>query len=94
MSEQDSEPDFQISPRFCRGGTRASGGRGARPRSLAAGGRPASAVHAYGFAGFAVDPGSHPGALTTIKVTYYDVTGPDGGLTPFETFTLRRPRRD
>jgi hypothetical protein len=34
------------------------------------------------------------GGLTTIKVTYYDVVGRDGQLAPFETFTLRRPRRD
>ena len=32
--------------------------------------------------------------FTTIKVTYYDVVGLDGQLTPFESFTLRRPRRD
>jgi len=51
-------------------------------------------AHAYGFAAFALDPGSHPGAVTTLKVTYYDVLGPDGRLTAFETFTLRRPRRD
>jgi hypothetical protein len=53
-----------------------------------------NAAHAYGFAGFDVDPGTHPGDFTTIKVTYYDVLGPDGQLAPFETFTLRRPRRD
>jgi hypothetical protein len=53
-----------------------------------------NAAHAYGFAAFTVDPGSHPGDLTTIKVTYYDVVGRDGQLAPFETFTLRRPRRD
>ncbi len=53
-----------------------------------------NAAHAYGFAAFAVDPGSHPGDLTTIKVTYYDVVGADGQLAAFETFTLRRPRRD
>jgi hypothetical protein len=29
-----------------------------------------------------------------IKVTYYDVVGPNGQLAPFEAFTLRRPRRD
>ncbi len=34
------------------------------------------------------------GDITTIKVTYYDVVGPGGQLSPFETFTLRRPRRD
>jgi 3',5'-cyclic AMP phosphodiesterase CpdA len=53
-----------------------------------------NADHAYGFAAFAVDPGSRPGGDTTIKVTYYDVTGPGGELAPFETFTLHRPRRD
>ena len=37
-----------------------------------------NAAHAYGFAAFAVDPGSRPGGLTTIKVTYYDVVGNDG----------------
>jgi hypothetical protein len=29
-----------------------------------------------------------------MTVTYYDVIGTDGQLAPFETFTLRRPRRD
>jgi hypothetical protein len=53
-----------------------------------------NAAHAYGFAAFSVEPGSRPGDFTTIKVTYYDVTGADGRLAPFETFTLRRPRRD
>jgi hypothetical protein len=36
----------------------------------------------------------HPGDFTTITVTYYDVVGADGRVAPFETFTLRRPRRD
>ena len=53
-----------------------------------------NAVHSYGFTAFTVDPGSHPGDFTTIEVTYYDVVGTDGQLAPFETFTLRRPRRD
>jgi 3',5'-cyclic AMP phosphodiesterase CpdA len=53
-----------------------------------------NAAHSYGFAAFTVDPGSDRGGITTIKVTYYDVVGPDGLLAPFETFTLRRPRRD
>jgi 3',5'-cyclic AMP phosphodiesterase CpdA len=53
-----------------------------------------NAAHAYGFAAFDVDPGRHAGDTTTIKVTYYDVLGPDGQLAAFETFTLRRPRRD
>jgi hypothetical protein len=29
-----------------------------------------------------------------MKVVYYDVVGADGQLAAFETFTLRRPRRD
>ena len=53
-----------------------------------------NAAHSYGFAAFTVDPGSSRGGTTTINVTYYDVVGPDGRLAPFETFTLRRSRRD
>ena len=53
-----------------------------------------NAAHSYGFASFDVDPGAHRGDFTTIKVTYYDVVGVDGRLAPFESFTLRRPRRD
>jgi 3',5'-cyclic AMP phosphodiesterase CpdA len=53
-----------------------------------------NAAHSYGFAAFTVDPGSERGGITTIKVIYYDVTGADGQLAPFESFTLRRPRRD
>ena len=53
-----------------------------------------NAAHSYGFAAFIVDPGSDRGGLTTIKVTYHDVVGPNGQLAPFETVTLRRPRRD
>jgi hypothetical protein len=53
-----------------------------------------NAAHAYGFASFTVDPGSEPGGVTEIKVTYYDVIGTGGGLAAFETFTLRRRRRD
>jgi hypothetical protein len=49
------------------------------------------AANAYGFASFDVDPG-RPGGQTTIKVTYYEVAGPYGTLTPYETFTLTRPR--
>jgi hypothetical protein len=41
-----------------------------------------------------VDPGTHPGGLTTMKVVYYDVVGADGQLAAFENFTLQRPRRD
>jgi 3',5'-cyclic AMP phosphodiesterase CpdA len=53
-----------------------------------------NAAHSYGFVAFTVDPGSDRGGITTIKVTYYDVAGPDGQLAPFETFTLHRPRQD
>jgi hypothetical protein len=53
-----------------------------------------NAAHSYGFAAFSLDPGSRPGGYTTMTVTYYDVVGSDGALAPFETFTLRRPRRD
>ena len=53
-----------------------------------------NAAHAYGFAAFTLDPGSRPGGYTTITITYYDVVDNDGKLAPFETFTLRRPRRD
>jgi len=52
-----------------------------------------NAAHSYGFAAFSVDPGSQ-GGFSTINVTYYDVVGTDGQLVPFDTFTLRRPRRD
>jgi hypothetical protein len=53
-----------------------------------------NAAHAYGFAAFAVDPGARAGDFTTMTVTYYDVVGTDGRIAPFETFILRRPRRD
>ena len=53
-----------------------------------------NAAHSYGFAAFAVDPGTERGGATMMKVTYYDVVGPDGQLAPFESFTLRRPRTD
>ncbi len=53
-----------------------------------------NAAHSYGFAAFRLDPGTRRGGYTTITVTYYDVLGSDGALAPFETFTLRRPRRD
>ncbi len=53
-----------------------------------------NAAHAYGFAAFTLDPGEKPGDMTTIEVTYYDVLGTDGQLAKFESFTLRRPRRD
>jgi len=41
-----------------------------------------------------VDPGTHPGATTSLTVTYYEVLGAEGKLHPFETFTLQRPRSD
>ncbi len=50
-----------------------------------------NAAHAYGFAAFTVDPGVR-GGFTEIAVTYYDVVGTE--LAAFESFTLRRPRRD
>jgi hypothetical protein len=53
-----------------------------------------NAARSYGLAAFDLDPGKHPGDFTTIRVTYYDVVGPDGQISPFERFTLRRPRRD
>jgi len=53
-----------------------------------------NAAHAYGFAAFTLDPGPARGGTTSIKVVYYDVVGADGQLAPFETFMLRRPRRD
>ncbi|MBB4200656.1 hypothetical protein GGD83_004485 [Rhodoblastus sphagnicola] len=53
-----------------------------------------NAAQPYGFAAFTLDPGDGPGAMTRIKVVYYDVTGPGGQLSPFESFTLERPRRD
>ncbi|MDT4961589.1 MAG: hypothetical protein QOF87_1236 [Pseudonocardiales bacterium] len=52
------------------------------------------AAHSYGFAAFTVDPGTRHGGVTTMRVTYYDVVGPEGQLAEFETFTLRRPRGD
>ena len=34
------------------------------------------------------------GGVLPDTVTYYDVTGPQGQLSAFETFTLQRPRSD
>ncbi|HEY4441869.1 MAG TPA: metallophosphoesterase family protein [Candidatus Elarobacter sp.] len=53
-----------------------------------------NAAHSYGFASFHVDPGVRRGGETTMTVTYYDVVGTGGQLAAFETFRLRRPRRD
>jgi hypothetical protein len=52
------------------------------------------AANSYGFASFSVDPGTEPGGTTKIEVTYYNVTGHQGQLASFETFTLQRPRSD
>ena len=52
------------------------------------------AEHPYGFAAFTVDPGRHPGDLTSLHVTYYNVNKPHGDLSVFETFTLQRRRTD
>ncbi|TCO49437.1 3',5'-cyclic AMP phosphodiesterase CpdA [Kribbella antiqua] len=52
-----------------------------------------NAAHPYGFAAFTVDPGTRGGS-TTMHVTYYDVLGPAGELSVFESFTLTRPRND
>ncbi len=51
------------------------------------------AANSYGFGSFEVDPGVK-GGDTTLKVTYYNVTGLGGGLDEFESFTLKRPRSD
>jgi 3',5'-cyclic AMP phosphodiesterase CpdA len=71
---------------------------GKRPPVYVMEGAPWSATRnggdAYGFAAFALDPGTEPGGLTRMSVVYYNVSGPGGRLTPFETFTLQRPRRD
>jgi 3',5'-cyclic AMP phosphodiesterase CpdA len=74
------------------------GSNGKRPPVYVHEDAPWSAVrdkeHAYGFAAFTVDPGRHPGDLTSISVTYYAVGGPFGALTPVDQFVLTRPRRD
>ncbi|TQF06164.1 metallophosphoesterase family protein [Kitasatospora acidiphila] len=50
--------------------------------------------HSYGFAAFTVDPGGHPGATTSMHVTYYTVAQPDGKISPLENFVLHRKRSD
>jgi hypothetical protein len=50
--------------------------------------------HPYGFAAFTVDPGRHPGDLTRLNVTYYNINKPHGELSVFEQFTLQRHRSD
>ncbi|WP_153412002.1 purple acid phosphatase family protein [Nocardia macrotermitis] len=49
--------------------------------------------HPYGFCAFDVDPGT-PGGNTTIKATYYALTGPTNTLKVVDHFTLTRPRSD
>ncbi|GAB0101451.1 metallophosphoesterase family protein [Nocardia sp. JMUB6875] len=51
------------------------------------------AEHPYGFCAFDVDAG-RPGGDTTIKGTYYALTGPTSELKAIDTFTLTRPRSD
>lgn len=50
-------------------------------------------VHPYGFVVFDLDPGT-PGGNTSIKATYFAVTGSSGEPTPIDEFTLVRPRTD
>ncbi len=47
----------------------------------------------YGFVSFDLDPG-RPGGQTSIKATYYAVSGPFGNLVSVDEFTLVRPRAD
>lgn len=76
----------------------APAGGGKRPSTYTFEGTPwlgfRDAEHPYGFAAFTVDPGHGPGATTSIYVTYYNVTIPDGRIAPLETFTLQRKRSD
>lgn len=53
------------------------------------------ADHAYGFVGFAVDPGK-VGGLTTMKATYYVTTESLDGtaMTGVDSFVMQRPRSD
>nr|WP_246241236.1 metallophosphoesterase family protein [Mycolicibacterium madagascariense] len=51
-------------------------------------------VNPYGFVAFSVDPGTGPGAQTTIDATYYAVTGLHGALEAVDRFRLTKPRRD
>ncbi|MEV6994757.1 hypothetical protein AB0N87_37215 [Streptomyces sp. NPDC093228] len=50
--------------------------------------------HPYGFAAFTVDPGRFPGDTARMHATYYSVDKPNGELSVFEQFTLRRKRSD
>jgi len=95
-----SAPSNQLffDPPACRviTGVGAKGSNGKRTPVYVHEDAPWSAVrnpaHSYGFAAFDVDPGHH-GGKTSITVTYYDVTGVGGQLTPYESFRLERPRR-
>jgi hypothetical protein len=49
--------------------------------------------YVYGFASIDVDPGSGPGATTTLKVAYHP-TSLTGSSSAADTFTLRRRRND
>ena len=52
-------------------------------------------VQAFGFASFDVEPGTTPGGLTRMKVTAYrSPITPGGSPTPYDVFTLQRPRSD
>jgi hypothetical protein len=51
-------------------------------------------VNPYGFVAFTVDPGTRPGGVTTMAVTYYAVTGPYGQTKPVDSFILQRSRSD
>jgi hypothetical protein len=52
-------------------------------------------VQAFGFASFDVDPGTTPGGLTRMRVTAYrSPITPGGTPTPYDVFTLQRPRSD
>jgi 3',5'-cyclic AMP phosphodiesterase CpdA len=53
------------------------------------------AAYSFGFIGVDVDPGTSPGGLTRLSVTYYR-TAPSamGSPTPFDNFVLQRHRSD
>lgn len=50
--------------------------------------------HPYGFAAFAVDPGTRRGGRTSMHVTYFNVNKPKGDLSVFEQFSMHRRRAD
>jgi hypothetical protein len=53
-----------------------------------------NAAHAYGFAAFDLDPGSHPGDLTTIKVTTTTWWDRTAARHPSKRLRCAAPRRD